>query len=121
MENCLFWTGAISTTGYGRKGKGYVHRIAYEEKFGKIPKGSHIHHKCNNPLCYNADHLEIMTPKEHMGEHNSACAINSMRTHCKNGHEFTPENTITRAAGRQCRECHTRACFNWHERKRNAL
>ncbi len=29
-----------------------------------------------------------------------------MRTHCKNGHEFTPENTYVRPEGwRECREC----------------
>ncbi|MEW9535715.1 hypothetical protein MRBLRC7O_000925 [Agrobacterium radiobacter] len=29
------------------------------------------------------------------------------RTHCKNGHEFTPENTHIRKDGaKQCRECH---------------
>lgn len=29
------------------------------------------------------------------------------RTHCKRGHEFTPENTyLTKAGHRVCRECH---------------
>lgn len=28
-----------------------------------------------------------------------------VRTHCKRNHEFTPENTITGAKGRECRTC----------------
>lgn len=33
-----------------------------------------------------------------------------MATHCQHGHEFTPENTYTRAEGwRQCRACNREA------------
>lgn len=33
--------------------------------------------------------------------------LRSMQTHCKNGHEFSVENTkITKSGHRQCRECH---------------
>ena len=34
----------------------YKHRVAYWEKYGEYPEL--IRHKCNNPKCYNADHLE---------------------------------------------------------------
>jgi hypothetical protein len=30
---------------------------------------------------------------------------NGVKTRCNHGHEFTPENTISRADGRECREC----------------
>ena len=33
----------------------YKHRVAYWEKYGKYPEL--IRHCCNNPKCYNADHL----------------------------------------------------------------
>lgn len=33
----------------------YKHRVAYWEKYGKYPEL--IRHLCNNPKCYNADHL----------------------------------------------------------------
>jgi hypothetical protein len=31
---------------------------------------------------------------------------NAKKTHCKWGHEFTPENTKPQRSGRACRECH---------------
>jgi hypothetical protein len=34
----------------------YKHRVAFWEKYGEYPEL--IRHKCNNPKCYNADHLE---------------------------------------------------------------
>lgn len=54
----------VHKTGYGRMrvtiGEStkhfYKHRIAYWEKYGEYPEL--IRHKCNNPRCYNSDHLE---------------------------------------------------------------
>lgn len=40
----------------------------------------------------------------------------SRRTHCKNGHEFTPENTAQKSGYRSCKAC--RKAFN---DKHNAL
>lgn len=38
--------------------------------------------------------------------HGSSGAANSEKTHCKNGHEFTPQNTYLRpTGGRQCKRC----------------
>lgn len=40
-------------------------------------------------------------------------------THCKNGHKFTPENTIERPeGGRKCRTCANDATKRYQERKR---
>lgn len=36
----------------------------------------------------------------------SASNRRRLRTHCKNGHEFTLENTLVSKRGRICRECH---------------
>lgn len=56
----------------------------------------------------NPDHLEPVTHRE-----NALRGINvGMKTHCVNGHEYTPENTRTTPNGR--RRC--RACA--HERNR---
>lgn len=30
---------------------------------------------------------------------------NAGKTHCDSGHEYTPENTISKATGRNCRKC----------------
>ena len=36
-------------------------RVIYEQKYGLIPKGMVIRHKCDNPSCCNIEHLEIGT------------------------------------------------------------
>lgn len=70
MKPCVEWQGAKSTAGYGQKrlnGKTvYVHRLAYIEAHGEIPKGLVVRHTCYNPACYNVDHLIIGTQKQNM-------------------------------------------------------
>lgn len=41
-------------------------RYIYEQKYGEIPKGMLIRHKCDNPSCVNIEHLEIGTPKDNV-------------------------------------------------------
>jgi hypothetical protein len=40
----------------------YKHRVAYWEKYGEYPEL--VRHKCNNPKCYNSNHLEKGSHKE---------------------------------------------------------
>jgi hypothetical protein len=47
--------------------------------------------------------------------------VNSRRTHCVHGHEFTAENTYRDPKGRrQCRECGRRANRELRRRKRES-
>ena len=118
---CWHWTGSISPSGYGRFGlrRGTMvqaHRFAYEALVGPIPEGLDLDHLCRVRNCVNPEHLEPVSRAENLrrgvgvggkrpgGMHE----INAAKTHCKHGHEFTPENTaINSASGcRQCRTCH---------------
>lgn len=62
--------GAIST-GTRADGTSYAHRVMYELRWGEVPAGYHVHHRCENRSCCNPDHLEAISA----GSHNSRHAI----------------------------------------------
>lgn len=110
-NGCHQWQGRKMPNGYGYINKNrkrvFVHRIAYEALVAPIPEGWHVHHRCHNTLCVNPEHLETLSPTEHIKQHRAA------ETHCKRGHEWTDENTAfewrtykgVRVRKRRCRTC----------------
>ena len=107
--DCWLWTGFIDRSGYGRSTFGertlYIHRAAYELLVGPIPVGLTLDHLCRKRSCCNPDHLEPVTNAENMRRGTGPAAINARKTHCKRGHEFTPENTYRDGGRRVCRTC----------------
>ncbi len=108
---CWIWTGTKNQKGYGillfRGVTVQTHRYVYEEFVGPIPDGFYMDHLCRVPSCVRPEHLEPVTPRENVLRGYSPPAMRARQTHCKWGHEFTPENTIiTRGGrGRRCRAC----------------
>jgi hypothetical protein len=50
-----------------RNGKrGHLHRFSYETYKGKIPAGLVIIHSCDNPSCFNPNHLSVGTMMDNM-------------------------------------------------------
>lgn len=93
-----------------------VHRVAYTAAKGPIPDGLTIDHLCKVPLCCNPDHLEAVTGGVNTLRGDGPSGLNSRKTACKHGHEFTPDNTFIRVDG--ARSC--RVCMREHDRKHKA-
>lgn len=107
---CLTWTGFKTTAGYGRFGwqgkSDFAHRVAYKVLVGPILAGLELDHLCRNRACVNVDHLEPVTHRENVLRGTAPAAARARQTHCKRGHEFTPENTrINKAGHRNCIAC----------------
>ena len=108
--SCWTWTGAINGHGYGNlRVDGRVrgaHRVAYELSVGPIPEGMELDHLCHSAdpdcaggttcihrRCVNPAHLEPVTQFVNWQRGKSPHALDARKTHCTQGHEFTPENT----------------------------
>ena len=49
----------------GSTGTVYLHRVAWEAHHAEpIPEGMWVLHKCDNPRCFNPEHLFLGTPKD---------------------------------------------------------
>jgi hypothetical protein len=106
---CWMWTACLNRKdgrGYGLFGafgtQFLAHRFAYEALVGPIPEGMTIDHLCRNRRCVNPAHLEPVTNEENLRR---SPLVNAQKTHCKSGHELTPDNIRPNGRGRQCIRC----------------
>jgi len=110
-DECWTWKGTKSGCGYGyfsyRNADIGAHRMSLQFKLGRpIIMGMHACHDCNNRHCVNPSHLREDTASSNVkdlvraGNHN-----NARKTHCKHGHEFTPDNVYINKNKRYCIAC----------------
>ena len=109
----------IGSTAANRRGV-TVHTLVAEAFLGPRPKGLETMHLDDDRANPRASNLAYGTPSEN-NQHKVAAGRdhNASKTHCKSGHEFTPENTMTRRDGtRNCRACNIRRGRERHVRMR---
>lgn len=96
---CINWGGAKTAAGYGtfrENGKPmYAHRASYADSRG-VPMeslvGLVVRHKCDNPSCFNPDHLDIGTQADNLRD---------MRE--RGRYRLTPESQSKRSASQRRR------------------
>jgi hypothetical protein len=80
--------------------------------------GLQVDHLCKNRACVNLAHLEAVTGQENNQRSGSPSALNAVKTHCVNGHEYTEANTYRDKIGRRsCQICRARASIRAAQRK----
>ncbi len=106
-DSCWLWTAGKYPNGYGSFQSQYAHRVSYQMHNGEIPKGQIVRHTCDVRECVNPEHLILGTHKDNT--HDSVIRNRhhyKTITHCKNGHEFTEDNTyIYKGYMRVCITC----------------
>lgn len=108
---CWLWTGAKNPAGYGSFSMNgtndMAHRTSWTLTYGPIPEGMFVCHHCDNPPCVRPDHLFLGTALDNMLDKVAKGRAKgpTLKTHCKHGHEYTPENTYLWNGARQCRIC----------------
>lgn len=105
---------AVNLHRNGRKFRQYVHRIVAETFLGPCPDGLEVHHRDGDKSNNAATNLEYVTHLENVRQYAKTV------THCKHGHEFTPENTYVWRGERSCKACDRRRQRGYHRARRSA-
>lgn len=125
---CWLWTSQHCAQGYGRlqfNGSNLnAHNIAFGMFVHRIPKGHHADHLCRNRGCVNPVHVDDVPPRINILRGKAPAARHAIKTHCDNGHEFTPENTRhpkRNPSWRECRACMKQSAERHRIRQRKKL
>lgn len=129
-DGCWEWT-AGKAYGYGRfcVRHGHVmhaHRYSYELRFGEIPLGMNVLHRCDNPGCVRPSHLflgrQLENVRDMMAKGRArfgAAEAQSRKECCVNGHPLAGENLwLDKKGWRHCIECRRKQGRDTERRRR---
>jgi hypothetical protein len=118
--NCWHWYGRKDQNGYGviqlgaNEPRITASRASWILHFGPIESNKiFVCHTCDNPSCVNPNHLFLGSQKDNLQDASKKGRLNNPnkgwernKTHCSNGHPYSPENTYRWKNKRICRTCH---------------
>lgn len=71
-NGCWFWTGAVSTHGYGNVWFNgawtSAHRLSWELRNGAVPDGLFVLHRCDVRNCVRPSHLFLGTQRDNLDD-----------------------------------------------------
>ncbi|AKL88362.1 HNH endonuclease [Gordonia phage GMA6] len=97
-----------------------VHRLVAEAFLGAPPSDKPlVLHRDGNPLNNKVTNLKYGTSSENRLDSVSheTCPW-SRKTHCPQGHEYTPSNTYIYKGTRACKECRRETARKWYLQNR---
>jgi len=106
-----------------------IHRISHYLMNGRklLPKGMVVRHTCDNPPCYNPDHLLSGTYQDNVNDAKERGRFKPIvppkrKTACGKGHLYTPDNTYTYVGSDGLPKRHCRTCsLNYVHMKRGKI
>lgn len=126
-NGCWIWQLSMRSDGYGQVSDTHgkptaAHRQMWFALYGERPwsTGHYVCHACDVRPCINPAHLWKGTPADNNRDRDQK-GRNPQKnmTHCKRGHAFSPENTISPRLGqRACRTCQNMHLRLLRERRR---
>ena len=121
-DGCWEWTGYVTPAGYGqvgitipgvRRNVYYVHRVSAHLALGLdlFDSTTHASHRCDNPPCFNPDHLFLGSHRDNMVDHvvkgrHWKGRYPKVKTCIGCGIEFEPPARHRRETKYCSRECH---------------
>jgi hypothetical protein len=123
-SGCWIWLGALRSKedGYGGatwNGRSWrAHRLTYTLLCEAVSANLDIDHLCRNRICCNPDHLEPVTRGVNVARGDGVAPNNLLKTHCPQGHEYTPDNTYRWTKQRFCRICSKKYKRNYAEKQK---
>ena len=83
-----------------------AHRWAWTQAHGPIPEGMLVLHHCDNPECWNVDHLYLGTHTDNAIDRSKRKRhYQQQKTHCPQGHPYAGDNLRVRGGRRICIQC----------------